>query len=66
MQVPEGEDINSFRRHNTALKKESAKVNANKAVVTKLMDLSFEKMRRNSILSVGKPVAELLGEYPLL
>lgn len=57
--------MNSFKRHNIALKKEHSKVNANRAVVSKLMSLSFE-MRRNDILSCSKPVAELLQEYPFL
>jgi hypothetical protein len=64
-QVPEGEDEASFARHNRSLKAEYKKTKPNQAVVSELMKLSYE-MRRNDITKEGKPLGELLAQYPFL
>ena len=63
--IPEGEDSASFKRHNNALKAELKKTKPNRAMVAELMSLSFE-MRRNDILGEGRPLYQLLIDYPFL
>lgn len=65
LQVPDGEDEALFARHNRALKAEQKKVKPNRTVVKELMNMSYE-MRRNDILSQGKPLVQLLDDYPFL
>lgn len=64
-QVPEGEDVASFERHNRCLKLEYKKKKPLMETVGQLMRLSFA-MRRNDIMSSSKPISVILSDYPFL
>ena len=61
----DGEDEESFRRHNRFLAAEYKKARPNLVTVRQLMCVTFA-MRRADIESSERPVSDLFAEYPFL
>ena len=64
IQVPPGEDITSFERHNRLLSMEYTKPKKNEAIIKELMKVSYA-MRRNDILENGHTFS-ITERYPFL
>ena len=64
-ELPTGEDVISFSRHNQHLKAENSKPHPNKAVVQELMKVTFE-MRCQDIVNNSRHLKQLLEVYPFL
>jgi len=63
--VPPGEDVISFRRHNNLLIAESKKSRANMLLVNECMEKSYE-MRRRDLLSELYSITVVFEKYPFL
>ena len=65
LNIPPGEDANSFSQHNQILKKEYKKRDPNITLVNELMEASFS-MQRRDLLDNSCDITTIFANYPCL
>ena len=63
--IPNGENSTTYRDHIKKMKIEMAKQNANKSLITNIMELTYPQ-RRRYILSKNMKEEEILNDFPCL